>query len=167
MSDNDLVLRFPHALGAAEAKRRIAAGVASAKAQYAALFGASEVAWDGNTMSFHAAVMAQSIEGTVEVGDDYVELRAKLPLVLRLLTKRFVPVVQDAGQKLLLDKRRVSVTPAARKSTYTVFSMSGGGTLAPNVAANTGPDLRRFVDVAQRAVDREAKVAVPAGRASA
>lgn len=101
MSDNDLVLRLPHSLGATEAKRRIVSGVASAKAQYGALLNAAEIAWDANRMAFRVAALAQSVEGTVEVGDDYVELRAKLPLVLRLLAKRFVPVVQGTGQKLL------------------------------------------------------------------
>ncbi len=104
MSDNDLVLRFPHSLGAAEAKRRIANGVESARTQYAALVSASNVAWTGDTMAFSLTIMAQTVDGSVEVGDDYVELRAKLPLMLRMLTKRFLPTVQDAGQKLLLTK---------------------------------------------------------------
>jgi hypothetical protein len=101
MSDNDLVLRFPHALGATEAKRRIASGVDSAKSQYGAFLSGSEIAWNANRMSFRVVALAQAVEGTVDVGDDYVELRAKLPLVLRLLAKRFVPVVQGTGQKLL------------------------------------------------------------------
>jgi hypothetical protein len=102
MSDsNDLVLRLPHSLGAAEAKRRIASGVASAKSEYGAFLSASEVAWEENRMSFRVAALAQSVNGTVDVEADYVELRARLPLVLRLLAKRFVPIVQGTGQKLL------------------------------------------------------------------
>jgi hypothetical protein len=101
MSDNDLVLRVPHSLGAVEAKRRIASGVAAAKAQYGNYFRTSEAEWDGNRLTFCLTALAQTVRGTVDVEDDYVELRAQLPTVVRLLAKRFVPAVRDAGQKLL------------------------------------------------------------------
>jgi hypothetical protein len=101
MSDNDLVLRIPHSLGAAEAKKRIASGVAAAKADYGNYLSASEIEWDANRMTFRVAALAQTVRGSVDVENDYVELRAQLPMVIRLLAKRFVPIVQDTGQKLL------------------------------------------------------------------
>ena len=104
MSDQDLVLRIPHSLGDAEAKRRIATGVAAAKTQYGQFFSASETEWEENRMSFRISALAQTVRGTIDVENEYVELRAQLPMVIRLLAKRFVPVVQDAGQKLLTRK---------------------------------------------------------------
>ena len=101
MSENDLVLRIPHALGAAEAQRRLAGGVASAKTQYPAILGAAETEWKENRLTFALSALAQTVRGTVDVESDYVELRAQLPTVIRLLAKRFVPLVQDAGAKLL------------------------------------------------------------------
>ncbi len=102
MAENDLVLRIPHSLGATEAKKRIAGGVAAANAQYRQYLHASEIEWDDNRMKFRLAALSQTIRGSVEVQDDYVELRAQLPFLLRLLAKRFVPVVQNTGQKLLM-----------------------------------------------------------------
>jgi hypothetical protein len=101
MSDNDLVLRVPHSLGAVEAKRRIASGVATVKTQYGSYFRTSQAEWDGNRLTFCLTALVQTVRGTVDVEDDYVELRAQLPTVIRLFAKRFVPSVQDAGQKLL------------------------------------------------------------------
>ena len=101
MGDKDLVLRIPHSLGSAEAKRRIASGVASANSQYASYLSVSEIAWDENRMNFRLAALAQTVQGSVDVGEDFVELRAELPVFIRLLAKRFVPIVQSTGQKLL------------------------------------------------------------------
>jgi hypothetical protein len=99
MSDKELVLRVPHSLGAVEAKKRIANGVA-AKA-HGNYFGASEIEWDENRLRFRLTALGQTIQGSVDVGNDYVELRAQLPSLIRLLAKQFVPIVQDTGRKLL------------------------------------------------------------------
>jgi hypothetical protein len=101
MSNNELVLRIPHTLGAAEAKTRIARGVASAKEDYGNYLKTSELAWEGNRLTFCLTALAQTVRGTVDVESDYVELKAQLPAVIRFLAKRFLPIVQDTGQKLL------------------------------------------------------------------
>jgi hypothetical protein len=101
MPDNDLVLRIPHNLGAAEAKRRIASGVDTAKSQYGQYLRTADTEWDANRMSFRITALAQTVQGCLEVEDSFVELRAQLPLMIRLLAKRFVPVVTGTGQKLL------------------------------------------------------------------
>jgi hypothetical protein len=104
MSDNELVLGIPHTLGAAEARRRIETGVANAKSQFASIFKITELTWIENRLVFDLSALAQRISGAVEVENDYVELRAQLPTLIRLLAKRFVPVVETTGQKLLLPK---------------------------------------------------------------
>ena len=101
MTDNDLFLRIPHALGETEAKRRIASGVDAAKLQYGKYISVSDLAWDANRLDFRVSALAQTVTGSVDVYGDYVELRAQLPLVIRLLAKRFMPVVQNTGQKML------------------------------------------------------------------
>jgi len=101
MSDNDLVLSIPHSLGAAEAQRRIAGGVAAAKAQYGGYLKDAETVWDGNRMNFHLTALAQTVRGSIEVREDNVELRAQLPMMIRLLAKRFFPFVETTGRKLL------------------------------------------------------------------
>jgi hypothetical protein len=101
MSDNDLVLRIPHNLGAAEAKRRIGSGVDAARSQYGRFLRDADVEWDANRMNFRVTALAQTVQGSVEIEERFVELRAQLPMMIRLLAKRFVPVVKGTGQKLL------------------------------------------------------------------
>jgi hypothetical protein len=101
MSDNDLILRVPHHLGAAEAKRRIASGVDTAKSQYGQYLRTADTEWDANRMNFRVTALAQTVQGSVEVEEGFVELRAQLPLVIRMLAKRFIPIVRGTGQKLL------------------------------------------------------------------
>ena len=101
MNDKEFILRIPHSLGAVEAKKRIASGVAAAKAQYGHYLGASEIEWDENLLRFRLTALGQTIQGSVEVENDYAELRAQLPFLVRLLAKRFVPIVQDTSRKLL------------------------------------------------------------------
>jgi len=45
--------------------------------------------------------LAQTIQGTIDVEEKFVELRAQLPFEIRALVKRFMPIVWDTGQKLL------------------------------------------------------------------
>jgi hypothetical protein len=101
MADNDLVLRIPHSLGAAEAKKRIAQGVAKVNGQYVQILHASELAWDANRLNFSLIALAQTVQGTVDIADDHVELRVQLPFAIRLLAKRFLPIVKQTAQKLL------------------------------------------------------------------
>ena len=101
MANNDLILRIPHSLGASEAQRRIAGGIDAAKSQYGQFLRTAETEWQANRMKFRLSALSQTVRGSIEVGDDFVELRAELPLVIRLLAKRFVPVVENSGQKLL------------------------------------------------------------------
>jgi hypothetical protein len=103
---NELVLRIPHSLGAADAQKRIASGIASAKAQYGGFVKTADTEWDGNRMTFCLTALAQTVRGSIDVENNYVELRAQLPMVIRMLAKRFVPIVQDTGQKLLLTTKK-------------------------------------------------------------
>jgi len=52
-------------------------------------------------MNFRVTALAQTVQGSVDVEESFVELRAQLPMVIRLLAKRFVPIVTGTGQKLL------------------------------------------------------------------
>lgn len=101
MIDNELVLRIPHSLGAAEAQRRIAGGIETAKAQYGQFLRTAETDWTESRMNFRISALAQTVRGSIDVEENFVELRAQLPLVIRLLAKRFMPAVENTGQKLL------------------------------------------------------------------
>ena len=99
-ADNDITVRIPHSLGAAEAKRRIASGVASAQAQFGQVLKIADADWEADRLNFRVSALAQTVRGSIDVADDYVELRAQLPLVIRALVKRFLPTLRDTGTKL-------------------------------------------------------------------
>ena len=101
MADNDLVVRISHSLGAAEARRRIAGSVDALQREYATFLRTVETKWDANRLSFRVSALAQNVEGDIRVQETYVELTARLPTLIRLLAKRFVPVIRNTAQKLL------------------------------------------------------------------
>ena len=61
--------QLAHSLGAVEAKRRIASGVAAGKTQYGSYFRTSEAEWDGNRLTFCLTALAQTVRGTVKMLD--------------------------------------------------------------------------------------------------
>jgi hypothetical protein len=101
MADSDLVLRIPHTLSGAEARRRIDSAAAEVKARYWQYLDASDFEWDVNRLSFQVTALAQTIKGAIDVEEEFVELRAQLPFVIQALAKRFMPIVRDTGLKLL------------------------------------------------------------------
>jgi hypothetical protein len=102
MSDDDLTLRIPHTLGVDEAKRRIAGSGASMQAQYGKYLKDVEFEWVEDRMNFRVSALTQTVLGSVDVADNYVELRARLPLLVRALTRRFLPVLRETGANLLM-----------------------------------------------------------------
>jgi hypothetical protein len=101
MSDDDLTLRIPHSLGVDEAKRRIDSSGASMQAQYGKYLKDAEFEWVENRMTFRVSALTQTVLGSVDVADNYVELRARLPPLIRGLTRRFLPALRETGAKLL------------------------------------------------------------------
>jgi hypothetical protein len=101
MSENEIVVRIPHSLSAAEAQRRIAEGIGAARAQYGQVLKVSKLEWQANQLHFSLSALAQTVQGRVDVEDNFVELRAQLPMLIRMLAKRFLPVIENTGQKLL------------------------------------------------------------------
>ena len=79
MPDNDLVLFIPHTLGSAEAKRRIAGAAAGVKARYWQYLDAPEFEWDANRLNFHVTALAQTIKGTIDVEEKFVEASSTTP----------------------------------------------------------------------------------------
>jgi Putative polyhydroxyalkanoic acid system protein (PHA_gran_rgn) len=98
-----LVVSIPHALGKAEALRRLKPGFARATANLP-LLKFDEQTWTANRMTFRAHAVGQVVSGTVDVGDSEVRLEVVLPWVLH----RLAGVVQSAFKEraqLLLEKK--------------------------------------------------------------
>ena len=98
-----LIVSIPHALGKAEALRRLKPGFARATANLP-LLKFDQQTWTGNRMAFRAHSLGQVVSGTVDVGESEVRLEVVLPWLLQ----RFAGAVQTAFKEraqLLLEKK--------------------------------------------------------------
>ena len=99
-----IIVSIPHRLGREEAARRIRAGLASARANYAAFLTIHDESWTGDRLSFAISALAQSASGTIDVGEDHVRLELTLPWLLAKIAEKFTPMIRKEAT-LLLDKK--------------------------------------------------------------
>jgi hypothetical protein len=98
-----IAVSIPHQLGRAEARRRIESGFGKLLGQLPGSGGGSEH-WDGDRLTFGAAVMGQNIAGVIEVLDTAVTIEIELPGVLGMLAGALKDRLQKAGTLLLTKK---------------------------------------------------------------
>lgn len=99
-----LTVTIPHALGAAEAKRRLDAGFAQLTQQMPGGPGSVEKSWKDNRLSFSATAMGQVATGHLDVTDDAVNIVVHLPGFLGMLAGKIGGTLQRQGQ-ILLEKK--------------------------------------------------------------
>jgi hypothetical protein len=99
-----LVVSIPHQLGKEEAVRRLKAGLASARTQYASLIKVDQETWTGDRLDFGVTAMAQQVSGTIDVAEDHVRLEVVLPWLLARLASNVQDMVRKRGT-LLLEKK--------------------------------------------------------------
>ena len=99
-----LVVSIPHQLGAAEAQRRLQAGIEQLKEQYAGKLMVLENRWTGNHLDFRVSAGGQTISGLLDVGEESVTLALQLPWVLAMIAKKAQSMIESKGH-LLLDKK--------------------------------------------------------------
>lgn len=98
-----ITVTVPNKHTKAEARRRIEGGFDKVAEQ---IGGKAQVEqhWEGDTMRFKAAAMGQTIDGTLVVREDEVQIDVSLPW---LLAKLAGPISQklEKDTQLLLDKK--------------------------------------------------------------
>jgi hypothetical protein len=99
-----LTVTVPHALGVAEARRRLDTGFAQLTQQMPGGMGAIEKNWKDNRLSFSAMAMGQVATGHLDVTDDAVNIVLHLPGFLGMLAGKIGPALQRQGQ-ILLEKK--------------------------------------------------------------
>ena len=99
-----LTVTIPHALGAAEARRRIDAGFAQLTQQLPGGVGQVEKSWKDNRLSFSLAAMGQVATGHLDVADDAVDIVVHLPGFLAMLAGKIGGKLRQQGQ-ILLEKK--------------------------------------------------------------
>lgn len=99
-----LTVTVPHALGAAEARRRLDEGFDRLSAQMGGMLGQIEKSWKDNRLSFSAVAMGQVATGHIDVADDSAEIVVNLPGFLGMLANKIAGRLRREGQ-ILLEKK--------------------------------------------------------------
>jgi len=99
-----LTVAIPHALGIAEARRRIDEGFAQLTQQMPGGLGQIEKNWKDNRLFFSATAMGQVATGHLDVADDAVNIVLHLPGLLGMLAGKIRGKLQQQGQ-ILLEKK--------------------------------------------------------------
>jgi hypothetical protein len=77
---------LPHALGVAEAKRRVQAQMDRLCVEYVDKIGHSRVNWTGDTAKFDVTALGQNSTGSIAVFSDSLKIDVQLPWVLAALS---------------------------------------------------------------------------------
>jgi hypothetical protein len=99
-----LTVTIPHALGSAEARRRIDEGFAQLTSQLPAGLGQIEKSWKDNRLFFSATAMGQVVTGHLDVANEAVNIVLHLPGILGMLAGKIRGKLQQQGQ-ILLEKK--------------------------------------------------------------
>jgi hypothetical protein len=99
-----LIVSIPHALGKAEAKRRLQGGVSQLKTQFGAHIASFDEEWANDRMSFRVGLMGQQVSGQLEVLDDAVRVEVQLPWILAMVAEKAKSFIQKQGT-LMLEKK--------------------------------------------------------------
>jgi hypothetical protein len=99
-----LIVSIPHALGKAEATRRLQAGVSQLKTQFSAQIASFDEEWANDRMSFRVGLMGQKVSGQLEVLDDAVRVELQLPWILAMVAEKAKSFIQKQGT-LMLEKK--------------------------------------------------------------
>ena len=99
-----LVVTISHELGRAAAKRRIADGTASIRAQLAAFAIGIEERWTGDRLDMGCIALGQRMSLAIEVFDEFVRVEIVLPAMLSWLGGLIAGRIREQGQRLLEKK---------------------------------------------------------------
>ena len=99
-----ITVTIPHQLGVTEARRRIEEGFEKLGAQVPGGMGDVQKHWTGDTMTFSALVMGQTISGSLAILATAVNLELVLPGLLGMIAGKIKGQMQKQGT-LLLEKK--------------------------------------------------------------
>lgn len=99
-----IVVTIPHALGRAEAHRRLDAGFDDMAAKLPGGFAQLHKSWKDERLNFSAQVMGQGINGVLDILDDAVRVELHLPGFLAMIADKIKGRLQKEGT-LLLEKK--------------------------------------------------------------
>jgi hypothetical protein len=81
-------ITLPHALGVAEAKRRVQDQLERMRKEYVDKVGHSQVSWTGDEAKVDVAALGQAASATIAVLPDALRIEVELPWVLAALSSK-------------------------------------------------------------------------------
>ena len=96
-----IVVTLSHNLGAEEAQRRIAAGLARAGAEFGAIFQSFETKWTANHADVVVVAVRQRVVAGLDVFADVIRLEVHLPWYFAPLQDRIAAALRRQGEKTL------------------------------------------------------------------
>jgi hypothetical protein len=96
-----IVVIIPHQHGKAEAARRVRAGLDDARARYPAQLKVAEESWEGDRLRFRAAVLGQTVTGTIDIADDHVRAEVLLTWLMGHWVKPAEALIRQEGARAL------------------------------------------------------------------
>jgi hypothetical protein len=95
----------PHQLGAAEAKRRVAANLGSLRGKLPA--GATvSPAWEGERLRLDIGLLGQQVGALLDILEDRVRISVQLPPALAFFRQAIEAGLRQSGAALLEDKTK-------------------------------------------------------------
>jgi hypothetical protein len=81
-----IVVSLPHALGVAEAKRRVNQQLEILRSEYIGKIGQSELSWTGDRADVRVMALGQTTTGQIDVTADTVRIEVQLPWLLAAIS---------------------------------------------------------------------------------
>ena len=99
-----VTVTITHELGREAARQRIDGGIDRMMGSLAGGMLAFDKNWAGDRMAFDAKALGQHVTGHVDVADDQVTIKVKLPLLLAGMAEKLAGKIKNDGT-LLLEKK--------------------------------------------------------------
>jgi hypothetical protein len=101
METEPVIVVIPHHLGKAEAINRIKAGLEEVRTRYATKLKVAEEKWEGDRLTFRAAVLGQSVVGTIDAGEDNARAEVRLTWFWSHMLKPAEEIIRQEGSRML------------------------------------------------------------------
>jgi hypothetical protein len=121
----DINLRFDHALGRAEALKRIIGRIEGAAQSGTIAILDDETDWHDAGGEFAVSGLGMTFRGWVKVDDNCADVSLKLPAAARMIASRIAGIVEQEAQLILQDHAR-EPTPPTAVDTPPPARMAGG-----------------------------------------
>jgi hypothetical protein len=96
-----ILIRIPHALGRAEARRRIENGVGQARSILPSVVTVDQISARGDELSLGVHALGQTVNANIAIEDDCVIVEASVPIFLAPFAAGAKLFTQSFGTKLL------------------------------------------------------------------